>query len=184
MYVMRVSSRYGLPRATPSTHTLLPIEQGRHKHGMNGNSSYQKPEPINGFPKFAYAVTEDPDRTGTIYRRFDRLSSRNLLLMESEIAELEYLQDKYDEEDRVRYTPVTAKSYSDWVTFEKLAKEKTPSGEPLNPQVHERMQLSLLIRQRLEKYRSLERISTPFCRHTHTNGVTAQMKPWPDTNTS
>ncbi|KAK8110414.1 uncharacterized protein PG998_006871 [Apiospora kogelbergensis] len=106
---------------------------------MNGNSSYQKPEPINGFPKFAYAVTEDPDRTGTIYRRFDRLSSRNLLLMESEIAELEYLQDKYDEEDRVRYTPATAKSYSDWATFEKLAKEKNPAGEPLNPQVHERI---------------------------------------------
>ncbi|KAK7966034.1 uncharacterized protein PG986_000311 [Apiospora aurea] len=119
---------------------------------MNGNISYQKPEPINGFPRFADTITKDPDRTGTIYRRFDRLSSRNLLLMEAEIAELELLQDQYDEEDRAKHDYDIGESYSKWATFEKLAGEKDQNGDPLHSRVHQRMQLSLLIREKLEKY--------------------------------
>ncbi|KAK8002563.1 hypothetical protein PG989_002282 [Apiospora arundinis] len=79
---------------------------------MNGQSSFQKREPINGFPRFADAITQDPDRTGTIYRRFDRLASRDLLLMEAEIAELEALQDRYDEDDCSRHDLATCESHS------------------------------------------------------------------------
>ncbi|KAK8017528.1 hypothetical protein PG993_013854 [Apiospora rasikravindrae] len=121
---------------------------------MNRNLSYQGPKPINGFPRFADAITKDPDRTGTIYRRFNRLSSRNLLLMEAEIAELEALQDKYDEDDRAKHDYDIGESYSKWATFEKLAEEKDRNGNPLHSRVHERMQLSLLIKEKLEKYRA------------------------------
>ncbi|KAK8041334.1 hypothetical protein PG994_014341 [Apiospora phragmitis] len=119
---------------------------------MAEDLSYQRPEPINGFPRFADTITKDTDRTGTIYGRFDRLSSRNLLLMEAEIAELEMLQDKYDEEDRAKHDYVTGESYSKWTTFEKLAAERDRQGNPLHSRVHERMRLSLLIREKLEKY--------------------------------
>ncbi|KAK8855275.1 hypothetical protein PGQ11_011187 [Apiospora arundinis] len=119
---------------------------------MNGNSSFQKREPINGFPKFADAITQDPDRTGTIYRRFDRLASRDLLLMEAEIAELEALQDRYDEDDRAIHDDVTCESHSKWSAFERLAEERDPNGDFLHPQIHERMRLALSIRDKLLKY--------------------------------
>jgi hypothetical protein len=37
-------------------------------------------------------LASDPDKTTTIFRRYDRLSSRSLLFLEAELAELEALQ--------------------------------------------------------------------------------------------
>ncbi|KAF8849546.1 hypothetical protein BDZ45DRAFT_680448 [Acephala macrosclerotiorum] len=37
-----------------------------------------RPEPVNGFPQLAAKITSDPDKTTTSYRRYDRLSARNL----------------------------------------------------------------------------------------------------------
>jgi len=53
-------------------------------------------KPIDGFPLVADKITSDVDKTTTIYRRFDRLSARNLLLLQAELAELETLQNRYD----------------------------------------------------------------------------------------
>lgn len=51
-----------------------------------------------GFPRYAAFIAFDEDKSTTIYRRFDRLASRNLLRMESELAELELTQDQLDED--------------------------------------------------------------------------------------
>ncbi|KKZ67723.1 hypothetical protein EMCG_06590 [[Emmonsia] crescens] len=51
-----------------------------------------------GFPRYAAFIAFDEDKSTTIYRRFDRLASRNLLKMESELAELELTQDQLDED--------------------------------------------------------------------------------------
>ena len=51
-----------------------------------------------GFPRYAAFVAFDEDKSTTIYRRFDRLASRDLLNKESELAELESKQDKLDED--------------------------------------------------------------------------------------
>ncbi|KAK8135396.1 hypothetical protein PG984_003336 [Apiospora sp. TS-2023a] len=119
---------------------------------MNGSSPYPDLAPISGFPRFSGTITKDPDRTGTIYRRFDRLSSRNLLLMEAEIAELEALQEKYDEKDRNNNDRLIGESYSKWETYKMLAEEKDHNYNHLYPQVQKRMHLSLMIREKLEKY--------------------------------
>lgn len=137
---------------------------------MSRNPSTPRLKPINGFPRFADTITRDPDRTGTIYRRFDRLSSRNLLLMEAEIAELESLQDRYDEEDRNTNDHLIGESYSSWARFGKLAEEKNRQGNYAHPRVQERMHLSLLTREKLEKYRMFAQTffqfsgeTVPFC---------------------
>jgi hypothetical protein len=50
-----------------------------------------------GYPRFAAFISEDKDKSSTIYRRFERLAARNLLYLESELAELEAKQDEMDE---------------------------------------------------------------------------------------
>jgi hypothetical protein len=45
--------------------------------------SLDKPIPIQGFPRVADKIAHDPDNTSTIFRRFDRLSARNLLFLEA-----------------------------------------------------------------------------------------------------
>lgn len=109
-------------------------------------------EPINGFPRVASKISEDPDRTGTIYRRFDRLASQDLLLMEAEIAELEAKQDHYDDEDALMPQRLTGEGRSNWRTFERLAREKGPNGDFLHPSEAERMKTAMEIREKLEKY--------------------------------
>lgn len=47
---------------------------------------------------YAAFIASDEDRSTTIFRRFQRLSPRNLLYLESELAELEAEQDRLDEE--------------------------------------------------------------------------------------
>lgn len=49
-----------------------------------------------GYPRFAAFVANDEDHSTAIYRRFERLSARNLLYLETELAELEAAQDQLD----------------------------------------------------------------------------------------
>ena len=51
---------------------------------------------IMGYPRFAAFIANDQDRLTTIYRRFERLSARNLLYLETELQELEASQDQLD----------------------------------------------------------------------------------------
>jgi hypothetical protein len=45
--------------------------------------------PLNGFPSLSEFIASDHDRTSLVFRRFDRLAARNLLYLQSELAELE-----------------------------------------------------------------------------------------------
>ncbi|KAI0154291.1 hypothetical protein GGR57DRAFT_466580 [Xylariaceae sp. FL1272] len=120
---------------------------------MNGTSTiHHRREPINGFPRVANKIASDPDKTGTIYRRFDRLASRALLLMEAEIADLEAIQDKYDEEDRLRGDRLSGECRSKWRTFKNQANGTDSSGERVNPSEAKRMELFKIINEKLEKY--------------------------------
>ncbi|KAI0021091.1 hypothetical protein F4780DRAFT_298916 [Xylariomycetidae sp. FL0641] len=117
-------------------------------------------EPIDGFPRVAYTINSiDNDKTATIYRRFDRLSARNLLLMEAEIAELEALLDRYDNEDlQRRYDHKVMNSHADWAHFEQLAGAKTNTDEYTNPDQAKRMALCLKIRGKLKEYHGALRL--------------------------
>jgi len=50
-----------------------------------------------GYPQLSAFIAYDPDRTTTIYRRFERLTAQTLLYMESEIAELEVELDELND---------------------------------------------------------------------------------------
>ncbi len=53
---------------------------------------------LSGYPRYSAFIASDEDKSTTIFRRFQRLSARNLLYLESELSELEAIQDRLDQE--------------------------------------------------------------------------------------
>ncbi|RYP11197.1 hypothetical protein DL765_007850 [Monosporascus sp. GIB2] len=95
---------------------------------------------VDGYPSLAAFVASDRDGTATIFKRFNRLAARNLLLLQSELAELQATLDAFDEEDRG--TSNTLQSLRNWKDFKSRA-----DAEP------ERMELVQQIRTTLKEYR-------------------------------
>ncbi|OBT63254.1 hypothetical protein VE03_07788 [Pseudogymnoascus sp. 23342-1-I1] len=118
------------------------------------NPGYELPpaKPLNGFPRVAQKLASDPDKTTTIFRRFDRLSARNLIYLEAELAELEARQDRLDEEDRKSTSEQVRSCHTEWSTFEQLATGRHPNGDPVNPEQAEKLELALKIRSKIKEY--------------------------------
>lgn len=109
---------------------------------------------MNGFPRVASKIASDPDKTTIIYRRFDRLSARNLLYLEAELAELEALQDQQDADDLLfrKYDDATDRCHRDWNMFKSCANAKNGDGNVLNQLQAEKMALALKIKEKLKEY--------------------------------
>lgn len=60
----------------------------------------RQPFYVDGFPSLASFIASDRDGTSTIFKRFNRLAARNLLILQSELADLEAKLDEYDSEDK------------------------------------------------------------------------------------
>jgi hypothetical protein len=54
---------------------------------------------LSGFPSLAQFIASDRDRTTLIYKRYDDLAARNLLYLQSELAELQAKQRAFDQYD-------------------------------------------------------------------------------------
>jgi hypothetical protein len=63
--------------------------------------AHSQPRPrtpyLSGYPSFAAFIHQDPD--AAIYRKFERLSARNLLYLQSELHDLEGQLQALDRED-------------------------------------------------------------------------------------
>jgi hypothetical protein len=101
---------------------------------------------LTGYPSLAAFIASDKDKSTLIYRRFDRLSARNLLHLQSELIELQARQDAFDEED-FRGSPEDKGIVSDWNLFSSKA------SDPENTREWERMKLAKRIQKRLKEYR-------------------------------
>ena len=62
-------------------------EEGRHPD----------PERLDGFPSLSHFISQDND--AAIFRRFSRLGARNLLHLQSKVANLEKQLDDFDRSD-------------------------------------------------------------------------------------
>ena len=79
---------------------------------------------VKGYPSLAAFIASDRDKSTAIYRRFDRLSARNLLYMQSELVELEARQDAFDADDS-QGTLEAKDSARNWQTLnEKLLRQE------------------------------------------------------------
>ena len=101
---------------------------------------------VKGYPSLAAFIASDRDKSTAIYRRFDRLSARNLLYMQSELVELEARQDALDAED-LQGTLEAKDSARNWQTLNKRASETGNTKE------NERLELVRDIRKILKEYR-------------------------------
>ncbi|KAH7001149.1 hypothetical protein EDB80DRAFT_721565 [Ilyonectria destructans] len=70
---------------------------------------------VDGFPSLAAFIASDRDGTSAIYKRFNRLAARNLLVLQSELADLESKLDSYDRDDQE--TRETLQSLRNWEDY-------------------------------------------------------------------
>lgn len=78
----------------------------------------------NGFALLADHIARDQDNTSSIYRRFDRLTARNLLHWQSRLQKLEAIQDELDEEVLFSNDKDCKRAASSWEDFESLAENR------------------------------------------------------------
>jgi len=110
---------------------------------------------LRGYPSFAEFLASDPDKTTVVFRRFDRLSARNLLHMQSELCELEARQDALDERDRKGSTE-----------DKQFARNWEEARKNLTGRQTERVALALDIRNKLKEYSQSSCPKSDFCDHT------------------
>ena len=122
-------------------------------------SSSAKIRHARGYPSLAAFIASDCDHSTSIFRRFDRLSARNLLYLQSELAELEAKQDALDNEDH-RASTHDKQCLRDWQKLRERAKS------PDNLKERQRLDLALEIRKKLQEYRE----SSPVLRYAHLDG--------------
>lgn len=84
----------------------------------------QRKEYPNGFATVAAFIAKDQDNTSTIYRRFDRLTARNLLYLQSKLQKLEGIQDGLDDEDLRTDDLESKRAATSWEDFESLATKR------------------------------------------------------------
>ncbi|KAF8858694.1 hypothetical protein BDZ45DRAFT_390166 [Acephala macrosclerotiorum] len=96
---------------------------------------------VNGFPKVAAFIASDQDHSTSVYRSYHRLTSRNLLIIEAELFELERRQDELDEQDL--RGDFSAKKYArDWSVL----------STSDDPRCIERRKLQAQIREKIKEY--------------------------------
>lgn len=78
----------------------------------------------NGFASVAEFIARDKDNTSTIYCRFDRLTARNLLYLQSKLQKLEAIQEELDEEVLLTKDRESKKVAASWEAFGSLAKTR------------------------------------------------------------
>jgi hypothetical protein len=102
---------------------------------------------LSGYPSLAAFIASDRDRTTLIYKRFDQLAARNLLYLQSELAELQHQQQELDQIDLIsdRTTKGHARNFA---SFKEAA--LPASG---NSRQKERWDLMIQIRQVMKEYR-------------------------------
>ncbi|KAL2808849.1 hypothetical protein BJX63DRAFT_407710 [Aspergillus granulosus] len=77
--------------------------------------------PRDGYPGFSSWISEDADHEGFIFRRFSRLSARNLLNLQSQLIRIEQDLEILDKESR----QILDVGLRRWETFEDQAKDPT-----------------------------------------------------------
>ncbi len=101
-----------------------------------------------GFPHLARKMAAIPDYETFVFRKFDRLSARTLLHLESKLAYLEWKLDQADAQAAVSPDNETLRSIRVWEAFEENAK---CVGRP----EHDRMRITEEVRETLKEYREI-----------------------------
>lgn len=130
------------------------LHMGAARRPLDLEKGRGKPH-LYGFAFVADLIARDEDKSAAIYRRFDKLSARNLLYLESKLGILESEQKRFDEEDGTTFDLKSAAI--SWEEFEELAKQ------PDKPEVQKRMKLVTEIAETLRTYRKCRTFAIGPC---------------------
>lgn len=108
----------------------------------------------NGYASVARAISQDPDKETYIFRRFDRLTARNLLKLQGELLALQDELDALDAKAASSPDPDLHLSMRSW----KAMKANAQSGQVRDGKEEtKRLQLAEEIEVKLKKYRRFPR---------------------------
>jgi hypothetical protein len=110
------------------------------------------PQTRSGYPSLAAWIARDPDNETYVFRKFDRLSARNLLKLQYDMIELEVKIDSMDEE-MLSTGQNIPKEMRSWKAYERHAQELTPL-EKLKNELEEELKC------KIKEYRESLRIRT------------------------
>ena len=102
--------------------------------------------PRDGYPALAAWIAHDPDNESYVFRKFDRLSARNLLYLQSQLIALEGTLDRLDEETQESQDMELRLSAQRWETFVENAED------PDRPE-RRRMELAKVLQKKIKEYR-------------------------------
>lgn len=142
----------------------------------NGDKEYKY---VKGFGSLADFIASDGDHGTSIYRRFDKLAARDLLYYQSELAELQRIQDEYDVQDakeiRSQEWQYVRSQAQDWIKLRHGLQTPYPTGttgrieseaQETAERREKRLRLAMDIRRTLKEYReSLIQESTLLAMH-------------------
>ena len=112
--------------------------------GQDVEMALKEREYPNGFASVAEFIVKDPDKTSTIFKRFDQLAARNLLYLQAKLLKLQAIQDDLDEEDLKTQDKDLKKAATSWEDFENFASKDD---------VRKRMENAEKIQEALKTYR-------------------------------
>jgi hypothetical protein len=98
-------------------------------HEINGDDS-ELGHVRDGYPALATWIGGDPDGETLVFRRFRRLSARNLLHLQSQLIQLEQEIDGLDMQARTSADLDARQASRRWETFTKLAKLAADPDRP------------------------------------------------------
>ena len=102
----------------------------------------------HGFAQVTEEITKDPDHGWKIFKRFDRLTTRNLLYLQAKLSSLEAKQIAYDQEVLLSGDIDSKTAATSWEDFQRLAEADGHDREKKG------MSLAREIEQTLETYHS------------------------------
>ena len=101
------------------------------------------PSHLEGYPTFAAFIAKDKD--AAIYRRFENLSARNLLYLQSELHDLERQLEDIDREDAKDIeNELAQRAATHWTHYE----------QDSNEQAQRRRKLQRTIKEKIKEYRT------------------------------
>lgn len=148
----RIAYNHSLAISPSCAAPLARLELPKPDHGLmtimpdSASDLESRQQYVTGFASLANFVASDRDRTTLIFKRFDELAARNLLYLQSELAELYAKQRRLDLED-VSATLKAKQCARNFADFEKAA------GDGGDAKQKEKKDLMLQIRSTLKEYR-------------------------------
>jgi len=123
----------------------------RRKRQRDSEKGNNKSTSLDGFPNTAKFIAKDRDKAAAIFRRFDTLSYRNLLYLQSKISVLQERLDICDAEDAKDRSDEAVRCATSWEDFE-IAGNSTSNNKAETPQ-QTRWRLCQEIKIALKEYR-------------------------------